>query len=66
MISFRLGPVTLAFLGVSGQKDRARIDALAREHGDGWISVWMHERRVARSWIDYYEGATKHAIPMAN
>jgi type IV secretion system protein VirB4 len=66
MISFRLGPVALAFLGVSGQKDRARIDALAREHGDGWISVWLYEKKVAKSWIDYYEGATKHAIPMAS
>ena len=35
MISFRLGPVALAFLGVSGQRDRARIDALAKEYGDG-------------------------------
>jgi type IV secretion/conjugal transfer VirB4 family ATPase len=66
MISFRLGPVALAFLGVSGQKDRARIDALAREYGDDWISVWMHERKVAKSWIDYYEGATKHAIQVAS
>ena len=66
MISFRLGAVALAFLGVSGQRDRARIDALAREYGDGWISVWMKERKVEKSWIDYYEGARRHEIQMAS
>jgi type IV secretion system protein VirB4 len=66
MISFRLGAVALAFLGVSGQRDRARIDALAKEYGDGWISVWMKERKVEKSWIDYYEGAKQHEIQMAS
>jgi type IV secretion system protein TrbE len=66
MISFRLGPVALTFLGVSGQRDRARIDALAREYGDGWISIWMKERKVEKSWIDYYEGARRHEIQMAS
>jgi type IV secretion system protein VirB4 len=65
MISFRLGPVALAFLGVSGQKDRARIDALAAEFGEGWISQWMQERKVERGWIDYYEGGMNHAVQMA-
>ena len=31
---------------------------LGREYGEGWISVWMSERKVERSWIDYYEGAS--------
>jgi len=66
MISFRLGPVALAFLGASGQRDRARIDALAKEYGDGWISVWMKERKVEKSWIDYYEGVRQHEIQMAS
>jgi hypothetical protein len=66
MISFRLGAVALAFLGVSGQRDRARIDALAREYGVGWISVWMKERKVEKSWIEYYEGARLHEIQMAS
>jgi type IV secretion system protein TrbE len=66
MISFRLGAVALAFLGVSGQRDRARIDALAKEYGDGWISVWMKERKVQKSWIDYYEGVRQHEIQMAS
>jgi type IV secretion system protein VirB4 len=66
LISFRLGPVALAFLGVSGQRDRARIDALAREYGDGWISAWMKERKVDKSWIDYYEGVRQHEIQMVS
>jgi type IV secretion system protein VirB4 len=65
MISFRLGPVALAFLGVSGQRDRARIDALAEEYGEGWIAAWMKERKVEQGWIDYFEGVTNHAIQMA-
>jgi type IV secretion/conjugal transfer VirB4 family ATPase len=64
MISFRLGPVALAFLGVSGQRDRARIEALAQEYGEGWISVWMKERNVRKEWIEFYEGAQKHANQM--
>lgn len=66
MISFRLGPVALAFLGVSGQKDRARIDALAQEYGADWISVWMKERKVEKGWIDYYQGGINHANRMAS
>jgi type IV secretion system protein VirB4 len=65
MISFRLGPVALAFLAVSGQKDRARIDVLAEQLGPAWISAWMEERKVDKGWIDYYEGVTNHAIQMA-
>ncbi len=66
MISFRLGPVALAFLGASGQRDRARIDALAQEHGPEWIAVWMKERRVTKEWIDFYKGAHKHANQMVS
>jgi hypothetical protein len=66
MISFRLGAVALAFLGVSGQRDRARIDALAKEYGDGWIPVWMKERKVEKSWIDYYEGVRQYETQMVS
>ena len=48
MISFRLDALALAFLGASGQRDRARIDSLAKEYRDGWISVWMKERKVEK------------------
>ncbi len=64
MISFRLGPVALAFVAVSGQKDRARIDVLAEQMGPAWISAWMQERKVDKGWIEYYEGVTKHETQM--
>jgi type IV secretion system protein VirB4 len=64
MISFRLGPVALAFLAVSGQKDRARIDVLVEQMGPAWISAWMEERKVDKGWIDYYEGVAKHETQM--
>ena len=66
MISFRLGPVSLSFLGVSVQMDIAIIEALAREYGEVWIQVWMKERKVDKSWIDYYEGVIRHANQMAS
>ena len=65
MISFRLGPVALAFLAVSGQKDRVRIDLLAEQLGPAWISAWMEERKVDKGWIEFYEGVAKHAVQMA-
>jgi type IV secretion system protein VirB4 len=64
MISFRLGPVALTFVAVSGQKDRARIDVLAEQMGPAWISAWMQERKVDKGWIEYYEGVTKHETQM--
>jgi type IV secretory pathway VirB4 component len=66
MISFRLGPVALAFLGASGQRDRARIEVLAHEYGQGWVAVWMKERKVSKEWIEFYEGAQQHAIEVAS
>jgi len=55
--------VALAFLAVSGQKDRARIDVLA----SNWVqrgSRMDARRKVDKGWIDYYEGVTNHAIQM--
>ena len=51
MISFRLGAVALAFLGVSGQRDRARIDALAREVWR-WLDLGVDERKEGREKLD--------------
>ncbi|AXC16440.1 Conjugative transfer protein TrbE (plasmid) [Acidisarcina polymorpha] len=65
MISFRLGPVALAFLGVSGQRDRKRIEELVAEHGSDWVRVWMLERRVSKGWVDYYKGEVTYELQMA-
>ena len=42
-----LGPVTLAFTGVSDKESLARIKELQAEHGKEWPNVWLHERNVA-------------------
>jgi type IV secretion system protein VirB4 len=66
LISFRLGPVALSFLGASSPKDRARINALEKQHGDGWIAAWMAERHVSKDWIVYFEGGRGHEEAMAS
>jgi len=66
MISFRLGPVALAFLGASGLKDRARIDNLSVQYEEDWIREWMKERQVSKSWIDFYEGVRRDGIELAS
>ena len=44
LIDLGLGPVALAFCGVSDKKDLARIEALQRLHGEEWPQAWMAER----------------------
>jgi len=51
MISFRLGPVALAFLGVSGQRDRARIDAPSQGVWRG-LDLGVDERKEGREKLD--------------
>ena len=41
-----LGPVALAFTGVSDKESIARIKELKAEHGKEWPNVWLHERNV--------------------
>ena len=66
MISFRLGPVALTFLGAAGLKDRARIDNLSVQYEEDWIREWMKERQVSKSWIDFYEGVRRDGIELAS
>ena len=66
LISFRLGPVALSFLGASAPQDRARINTLEKKCGSGWISAWMAEKAVSTDWIAFYEVEVKHAKTMAS
>ena len=66
LISFRLGPVALSFLGASALQDRARINELDKRCGSDWVSFWMAEKGVSKDWIAFYEGEVKHAKAMAN
>src|SRR5215831_9094382 len=53
LISFRLGPIGLAFTGASGAETRSRLDELERQYGSDWVSQWLLERSVSREWIEF-------------
>ena len=41
-----LGPIALAFAGVSSKDDLARIDALVQQHGDAWPMEWLKSKGI--------------------
>jgi type IV secretion system protein VirB4 len=47
LIDLGLGPIALAFAGVSAKEDVARIKALAATHGDAWPAQWLQEKGIA-------------------
>jgi type IV secretory pathway VirB4 component len=55
LVSFRLGPVALSFVGVSGTEDRERIKVLADRWGEEWTAQWLFERRVSQEWIQFFQ-----------
>lgn len=46
MFDLGLGPVALAFAGVSDKKDIAHLKELQARHGDEWPFVWLAEKGV--------------------
>jgi type IV secretion system protein TrbE len=44
LIDLGLGPVALAFAGVSAKEDVARVKALRDAMGDAWPSAWLHAK----------------------
>jgi hypothetical protein len=54
-VSFRLGPVALSFVGVSGTEDRERIKVLVDRWGEEWTAQWLYERRVSKDWIQFFQ-----------
>lgn len=46
VIDLAIGPIALAFVGASSTAEVHRTRALAREHGEGWPSVWLEETGV--------------------
>jgi type IV secretion system protein TrbE len=46
LIDLGLGPIALAFAGVSSKEDAARIKALRDAEGDGWPSAWLQEKGI--------------------
>ena len=46
LFELKLGPLALAFSGVSSREDIARIRALIAEHGEAWPEAWLEIRGV--------------------
>jgi type IV secretion system protein VirB4 len=46
LIDLGLGPVALAFAGVSAKEDVARVKALAATHGAAWPRHWLLEKGI--------------------
>ena len=44
VVNFQLGPVALAFCGVSSKEDLDRIDELRTSYPDTWTNHWVSER----------------------
>lgn len=55
MVSFGMGPLTLAFCAVSDPKEVDRVAQLVQEHGDTWTVAWLKERGVSADWIAYLD-----------
>jgi type IV secretion system protein VirB4 len=46
LIELGLGPVALAFTGVSDREALARVSAMAEAYGESWPYEWLKERKV--------------------
>lgn len=46
LFDMALGPIALAFAGVSGKDDLKRIMALSAEHGGDWPAHWLQQRGI--------------------
>ncbi|MHB1643687.1 MAG: VirB4 family type IV secretion/conjugal transfer ATPase [Acidithiobacillus sp.] len=55
-VSFDMGPVTLAFAGVSDPRDVKRVAELKGMHGRRWPLEWLKERlpnNIKDGWVDH-------------
>ncbi|MHB1805356.1 MAG: VirB4 family type IV secretion/conjugal transfer ATPase, partial [Acidithiobacillus ferrooxidans] len=57
-IQFGMGPVTLAFCGVSDPREVKRVAELKAQHGDRWPIDWLKEclsPSIRDGWVSYAE-----------
>jgi type IV secretion system protein VirB4 len=57
-IQFGMGPVTLAFCGVSDPREVKRVMDLKAQYGDRWSLAWLREKLpagVRDGWMSYAE-----------
>ena len=57
LISLGLGGVALSFVGVNGQEERNKVDALRTTCADTWQSDWLRSRKLGE-WSDWLEKLT--------
>src|SRR5262249_19803272 len=46
LVDLSLGPIALAFAGVSSKDELAEIDALVQRHGDDWPLAWLKAKGI--------------------
>jgi type IV secretion/conjugal transfer VirB4 family ATPase len=56
IFSFGFGPVTLSFIGASGQEDLREINSLIESHGEGWPAHWLRRRGLPEAASDWETG----------
>jgi type IV secretion system protein VirB4 len=54
LISLGLGGVALAFVGVNGQEERDRVDAIIAAHPENWRGCWLREHGLS-DWAEWFE-----------
>lgn len=65
VVSLGLGPVALAFLGASGDRDRAAYKALIKTHGhDGAPAAWLESRGLP-DWAAFLTSTQKRGFSNA-
>jgi type IV secretion system protein VirB4 len=53
LIDLQLGPIALSFVAAGSKEQIARVNALARQHGENWPLIWLHETGAVRKEVAY-------------
>jgi type IV secretion system protein VirB4 len=54
MFDLGLGQIALAFVGVSGKEDAAKLREFKEKFGNKWVYHWLLDRGVPSDWANYY------------
>lgn len=54
LYSLALGPLALSFVGAGSVEDIATIKKLEKQHGEGWVNIWLRDRGLS---LDDYRSA---------
>jgi type IV secretion/conjugal transfer VirB4 family ATPase len=67
LISLGLGGVALSFVGVNGQEERDKVDAIIATHPENWREWWLRERGLMdwAEWIAELEAGQHEVLTAA-